>query len=110
MVQSHGPRPGRFRPGFLLNRQHHRKERTEANRQPRAFVVNAAAGHFFMLFCQISLICLLLQDMFDAGLVLGDTDYRQLSYRDRGRLPGEQGHTLMTRAQCQHLTIAGTCA
>lgn len=30
-----------------------------------------------------------MQDIFDAGLVLGDTDYRQLSYRDRGQLPGE---------------------
>lgn len=29
-----------------------------------------------------------LQDIFDAGLVLGDTDYRQLSYKDRGSLPG----------------------
>lgn len=29
-----------------------------------------------------------LQDVFDAGLVLGDTDYRQLSYRHRGGLPG----------------------
>lgn len=29
-----------------------------------------------------------LQDIFDAGLVLGDTDYRQLSYLHRGKLPG----------------------
>lgn len=34
----------------------------------------------------LHLVCL--QDIFDAGLVLGDTDYRQLSYRHRGGLPG----------------------
>eukprot|EP00775_Hariotina_reticulata_P013769 gene13769-13890_t len=28
------------------------------------------------------------QDIFDAGLVLGDTDYRQLSYKHRGEFPG----------------------
>lgn len=33
-------------------------------------------------------VTFLLQDVFDAGLVLGDTDYRQLSYRHRGGLPG----------------------
>jgi hypothetical protein len=28
------------------------------------------------------------QDVFDAGLVIGDTDFRQLSYRHDGKLPG----------------------
>jgi len=34
------------------------------------------------------MLCVWLQDIFDAGLVLGDTDYRQLSYKHRGGFPG----------------------
>lgn len=65
------------------------------------------------------------QDIFDAGLVLGDTDYRQLSYRDRGRLPGEclvqcggwwlvrggrvccwRGHRQLLQANCRPASLA----
>jgi hypothetical protein len=41
--------------------------------------------HTVTLSCHVLLH---VQDMFDAGLVLGDTDYRQLSYKERGQLPG----------------------
>jgi hypothetical protein len=62
---------------------------------------SAATMHWTVL-CHAALCCAVLciairlvlfhvQDMFDAGLVLGDTDYRQLSYRDRGQLPGNPG-------------------
>jgi hypothetical protein len=39
--------------------------------------------------CAVLCAAAVLQDIFDAGLVLGDTDYRQLSYKDRGQLPGK---------------------
>lgn len=39
-----------------------------------------------------------MQDIFDAGLVLGDTDFRQLSYRHRGGLPGIDVAYLLTGA------------
>jgi hypothetical protein len=40
------------------------------------------------LFNSLLLLFAASQDVFDAGLVVGDTDFRQLSYRHMGALPG----------------------